>query len=111
MSIHRQGFGEIRTISAVAPTERADGTPLSAAEIERYDFYLQYEGGAITQLPVQLVDGVFTEGVDIDTVGAGTYSIWYRTVDTDGRESIDSAVLALDILPPLAVPNPPTGIT
>ena len=111
MTIHRQGFGEIRVISATAPTERADGTPLPISEIDRYDWYIEYNGGTVTQSTTQLVNGEFTEAVDVDTVGAGTYRLWYRTIDTDGRESVDSEVLSLEILPPLAVPNPPTNIS
>jgi hypothetical protein len=111
MSIHRQGNGEIRIISAIAPTERSDGTPLSNAEISHYDWYIQYEGGTPLVQATQLVDGKFTDSVDVDTVGAGTYSIWYRTVDTEGRESIDSDILSLEILAPLTAPNPPTGVS
>ena len=111
MSIHRQGKGEIRVISATAPTQRADGTALPESEISHYNWYMSYENGPVLVQATTLVDGEFTDDIDVDTVGAGVYSIWYRTVDTEGNESIDSNTLTLEILLPLAAPNPPTNVS
>jgi len=108
---HRQGTGELRIISATAPTQRSDGTPLTPAEISHYNWSISYQGEMAVVQPTQLIDGKFIDAVDVDTVAAGTYTIWYTTVDTDGRESTNSDILTLTILPPLTAPNPPTNIS
>ena len=110
MTIHRQGTGEVRVISATAPTTRTDGTPLSPEEISHYNWSISYQGEPPVVLATTLVDGKFVDVVDVDTVAAGNYTIWYNTVDTDGRISADSTILALNILPPLTAPNPPTNV-
>ena len=111
MSTYRQGDGETKHVYATAPTTRADGvTPLSADEISHYARFLTFDGGGALEQAVQLIDGRFDEDIDIDSATPGVYEYWYQTVDTGGRHSADSEKATLEILPPFALPNPPTGI-
>lgn len=118
MATYRQGYGHTKTISALGPVAREDNTPLDKSEIAHFLRYLSYEGGEPVIQPVTLVedpittgyDGSFDEVIDIDSQTPGVYQYWYRTVDTDGRQSRDSEVLTLGILPPLALPLPPTEL-
>ena len=41
----------------------------------------------------------------------GVYTTTFTSVDLDGRESIHSEEVQFAVLPPLAAPNPPSGIT
>ena len=109
MSTYRQGFGHIKTVSATAPTERSDGTPLSAGEIDYYARFLTFDGGQPVEQAVALVNGAFDEQIDIDAATPGIYEYWYQTVDTDGRRSVDSERVTLEILVPLVAPSPPTN--
>ena len=112
MTTYRQGDGLIHRIKGLAPTERADGTPLPAGEISHYAQFLQFDGQQpVLESAVNLVNGEFDEDIDIDSATPGIYEYWYQTVDSGGRHSVDSAKATLEILLPLAPPNPPTGIT
>lgn len=120
----RQGLGETKRIHALGPTTREDGTPLAESEISHYLRFMRYTApdGTVGQTsPAQRVDliedagtpeydGVFDELLDIDSQAEGAFDIWYRTVDTDGRESRDSEVYTLVVQPPLAAPEPPTSL-
>ena len=116
MTTYRQGNGEVHTVKALGPTERTDGTPLSVDEIAHYIRTLSFEGGLTTEQVVNLVedvntpeyDGSFDEQINIDDQTPGIYHYTYRTVDTGGRESVESNELILEILPPLANPAAPT---
>lgn len=116
--IYRQGKDAVRKVQALGPTEREDGTPLGVAEIDHYNRYLSFNGGVLLQMKVQLIenantpeyDGAFDEVIYIDDQAAGTYVYYYTTVDKDGQESAPSESITLEILPPLAVPNPPTNL-
>lgn len=114
-----QGLGKTKRIGALGPTTRTDGTILLVSEIAHYLRFIAYNGGPPSPpQTVQLIedaatsayDGEFDEDIDIDSQAAGTYTYWYRTVDTQGRESPDSSKMTLEILPPLADPSPPTGL-
>jgi len=116
--IYRQGNGETKRVHALGPTARADGTPLAVSEISHYIRFLSFEGGAVLEQTVTLVDdantpeydGEFDEVIDIDSQTPGMYEYWYQTVDTDGRNSVDSERIQMDILIPLVSPNPPTAL-
>lgn len=104
----RQGEGVFRNVAATAPTERADGTPLAPGEIDHYLWTLQLEGGATAEpIAVLLIDGQFSEPFDPDQGAPGVYNLSYQTVDTGGRTSVPSSTLTIEVLAPLAAPNPP----
>jgi len=124
MAEFRQGEGQTKRIRALGPTTRADGTPLAIDEIAHYLRHIDYmdpdgnPGAASAPQVVTLIedastpeyDGEFDELIYIDSQAAGTYTIHYQTVDTGGRESDLSAPYTMVILPPLAIPNPPTNM-
>jgi len=106
----RQGTGLIRTISATAPTHRVDGDPLDQTLITGYNFYMSYNAGPATLIGVtQLSNGVFTDDIDVDSQTPGIYDITYSTVTANfPNGGPQSPPLSLEILAPLAAPNPPT---
>ena len=108
---YRQGNGEVHTFKGTAPTEREDGTPLAAGEIDHYVRYVAYQAAdgnwTQEQMDVALVDGSFSEPLSVDALAVGHYEVWYRTVDVNGIESKDSNSVSVDILAPLAAPLPP----
>ena len=104
----RQGNGTQRTITAEAPTTRTDGTPLDPGDISHYLWTLTLQGGQPgAPIATDLVNGVFTDDFDIDSAAVGIYELSYQTVDSDGRESVPSNTLSIEVLAPLANPNPP----
>ena len=109
----RQGTGIQRVIKADAPTERADGTPLSASEISHYNWYMDIDGGGFNIIgAAQLVNGEFSDTLQVDDVSPGVYDMYYTTVDTQGLESSPSQHLIIEVLPAfLAAPNPPTNVS
>jgi hypothetical protein len=112
---YHQGEDQQHLFTGTAPTKRADGTPLAPSEIDHYNRYVLFVDAAgsrheVEQIPVQLTNGVFSEAVLVDALALGEYTYWYRTVDTAGRESVDSDSLVIKVLAPLAAPNPPTGL-
>jgi len=119
MATYRQGNGDTKTVKALGPTTRTDGVALAVSEISHYAQFMSFNGGDPVEQAVNLVedantpeyDGEFDEVVIIDDQTPGTYTIWYQTVDTDGRRSADSEVLTLEILAPLVAPNPPTSLS
>ena len=119
MPEYRQGTGIVKTVSAIGPAARSDGTPLAQNEVAYFEFDLEYQGGlAVDSMHVTLSDnpatpewdGEFSETIDIDSQTPGVYTVRYRTVDIVGNKSINSADFVMDIKAPLAPPNPPTGI-
>lgn len=112
MSIHRQGYGEQRVITAIAPTTRTNGEAFDAAtELNHYNFYIAYNGAPANLVgAVQLVGGAFTDTIDVDNVAIGVYDVQYSSVDLGGREGPLSAPATIEVLGPLAPPNPPTGV-
>ena len=112
----RQGEGAVKEFSGTGPVARADGVPLDPSEVANFLLYVSYEGGPLEVVSaVDLVDttsdgvwnGSFTQPVAVDAIGAGNYAYHMTSVDTDGRESIPSNVVTLEVLPPLVAPNPP----
>jgi len=110
---YRQGEGLSHQFLGAAPTERADGTALDSSEIDHYVRLVTRKDpvtgnwSATERMDVQLVGGKFSEIVDIDALTPGVYAYWYHTVDTGGRESTDSDSIQMEVLAPLAAPNPP----
>lgn len=102
----RQGTGAVHMFTGEAPTTRTDGTPLAPEEISHYVRTVTSALGT-EEMIVNLVAGAFSEPVAIDAVAADAYTYTYRTVDVNGLESVESEAVLLDILPPLAPPNPP----
>jgi len=124
MTIYRQGNGSTKTFKALGPTERANGEPLAISEIANYIRFVEWTDVNGTVQPVEQMDvlliedvntpeydGEFNEIVDIDALALGNYNYWYRTVDTGGRESVDSVITSFEVRPPFAAPNPPTSIS
>jgi hypothetical protein len=118
MSTYRQGEGEIKTFHGIAPTHREpsakfpDGEPLPPGDIAGYIMFAQYEDETVVEtIDIQLVDGAFSEPLEVDLVSAGTWKYWFRTVGIRGLQSADSEVLTLEVLAPFAPPNPPTGLS
>ena len=111
----RQGNGTTRVIHGSAPTARADGTPLAPSEISHYNWYITFNGGAVSPPhATQLVNGDFTDSFDVDSQTAGVYDFYYTTVDTQNppQESTPSNTLTIELLVPLlAAPNPPSNIS
>jgi len=116
----RQGNGEVKVVSATGPEARSDGTPLGRDEVGHFEFDMEFNGGlSIDSMVVGLSDdpntpewdGQFSESIQIDDQTPGTYILRYRTVDTDGRKSVNSADYAMEILAPLVAPNPPSNIS
>jgi len=123
-SIFRQGNGEVKKFRALGPISREDGEALAISEIANYIRYVEWldSDGTIHPTETMVVnlvedastpeyDGEFDEIVDIDAIGLGLYKYWYRTVDTDGRESVDSEVVSFEVASPLTIPLPPTDIS
>jgi hypothetical protein len=116
MNTYRQGEGLVKTFRGTAPTYRAPDVngvikPLPPGEIAGYVMFAQHEGDSVIEnIDITLVNGAFSEPLNVDLVSPGMWKYWFRTVDTIGQESINSEVLTLEVLAPLANPNPPTGI-
>lgn len=119
MTTIRQGTGIEKVITATGPDARTDGAPLGRSEVDHFEFDLSFAGGlTIDAMQVQLSDdpgtpewdGSFSESLMIDDLAPGTHTITYRTVDKGGRMSANSAPYILEVLPPLANPNPPTNL-
>jgi hypothetical protein len=119
VTIYRQGYGETKTMRAIGPVAREDGTALSIEEISHYARFLTFDGGPPLEQVVYLIedagtpeyDGEFDERVDIDNQTPGVYEYWYQTEDTDGRRSANSEVVSMEILAPLVAPLPPTDLS
>lgn len=103
---YRQGNGNVHTFTGTAPTERADGSPLAAGDIDHYVREVDGPLG-IEYMDVYLTAGSFSEPVAIDVLQPGTYTYRYQTVDSGGRISVPSEQVVLEVLAPFALPNPP----
>jgi hypothetical protein len=73
------------SLSWVAPTMRADGTPISLADIEGYKVYYGTSTGNYTDI-VDITDGSQTS-VTITGILDGAYHVAMTTYDTNGLES------------------------
>jgi hypothetical protein len=79
------------SLNWVAPVARADGTPLSLADIDGYHIYYGNEDGSYPNR-VKVADGT-TQRVTLKDLVSGTYYIVMTTYDVDGRESGYSVVV------------------
>jgi hypothetical protein len=79
------------SLSWTAPSTRADGTPLSLADIGGYRVYY---GASVGNYPnsVDITNGSVTS-VAINNVPGGTYQVVMSTLDTNGVESAQSAAI------------------
>jgi hypothetical protein len=71
--IYRQGSGLTKRIGGVAPTKRADGTPLAASDIANYVRFSTYDSGLVTEEDVDLVGGYFDGILAVDDMAPGIY--------------------------------------
>lgn len=106
----RQGTGFVKVMSATAPTKRTDGSDLDQSLITAYLFTMEFSGGlTVEDMPVQLIDGKMSEAIDIDSHEQGRYTLTYKTATVEfPHGGPASSPYVLEILPPLAPPNPPT---
>lgn len=113
MKEYRQEDGVLIDFGGIAPTQRSDGTPFDAAtELKTYRRYFVAPDGGVETVDVALeADGTFNMEVAAVAVMRGVYTTTFTSVDLDGRESIHSEEVQFAVLPPLAAPNPPSGIT
>jgi hypothetical protein len=79
------------TLSWVAPVTRADGTPLSLAEIDGFNIYFGDSHGNYPN-HVNVNDGS-AQTITLENVPVGTYYIVMTTYDVNGIESRYSAVV------------------
>jgi hypothetical protein len=79
------------SLSWVAPAARADGTPLSLADIDGFHIYYGNSAGSYSY-NVNVTDGT-VQTVTLKDLAIGTYYIVMTTYDVDGRESARSVVV------------------
>jgi len=79
------------SLNWVAPVARADGTPLSLADIDGFYIYYGNKAGSYTY-SVKVTDGT-TQRITLNNLAIGTYYIVMTTYDVDGRESVYSAMV------------------
>lgn len=113
MKEYRQESGVIIDFSGIAPTARTDGTPFDPlTELQTYRRYFVTPDGGVEQVDVALeADGSFTAEIAAVAIMQGVYTTTFTSVDKDGREGPHSEEVQFAVLPPLAAPNPPNGIT
>lgn len=99
------------TINWTPPTTRVDGTPLSLSELAEFRLYCGLEGE-----PRQFITAIQSPETSLladNYLAAGSWTCVLTAVDTEGRESVDSNLMAFQIgddePPPVEVspPNPP----
>lgn len=76
------------SLSWVAPVTRADGTPISLADIDGYKVYFGTSTGNYTG-SVDVTDGS-QNSVTVTGLSGGTYHVAMTTYDNNGLESITS---------------------
>ena len=77
------------TVSWTAPVARADGSPISLADISGYRIYYGQSSGSYPN-SMDVADGTAVTRTVTDLL-AGIYYIVMTTYDVDGRESVNSA--------------------
>jgi hypothetical protein len=77
------------SVSWTAPVARADGTPISLADINGYHIYY---GGSSGSYPnsIDVADGTAVTRA-VNDIPVGMYYVVMTTYDADGRESVFSA--------------------
>jgi len=84
------------SLSWTAPVTRADGTPLSLADIGGYYIYYGESEGSYPNR-VDLDDGT-AQAVTLNDIPVGTYYMVMTTYDVNGRESSYSSVVEKTVL-------------
>ena len=79
------------SLSWVAPVARADGTPLSLADIDGYHIYYGNKPGSYPYR-VKVTDGT-AQRATLKNLASGTYYIVMTTYDVHGRESRHSSMV------------------
>jgi hypothetical protein len=79
------------SLSWVAPVARADGTPLSLADIDGFHIYYGNKPGSYPYR-VKVTDGT-AQRATLKNLASGTYYIVMTTYDLDGRESSHSGMV------------------
>jgi hypothetical protein len=79
------------TLNWTAPTSRADGSPLSLADIDGYRIYYGTSTGSLSQMK-DVTDGTATSAT-ISNVSTGTWYVAMTTYDVNGLESSRSGVV------------------
>jgi len=74
-----------------APVTRADGTPLSLAEIDGFRIYYGKSAGSYSNY-TEVTDGT-AQSVIVNGVPVGTYYVVMTTLDSSGRESSYSSTV------------------
>lgn len=82
------------SLSWVAPSEREDNTPISMSEIAGYRIYYGTAPGDY-QYDIEINDA-YNDAADISLL-QGTYYAVITTVDVDGRESVFSEEVILNV--------------
>ena len=89
------GSGSSPALSWVAPSERDDGSALSLSEIAGFRIYYGIEPGNYSGT-ISIDDHTATQAV-FAGVPPGTYFTVLTTVDADGRESLYSREVVVEI--------------
>jgi len=79
------------SLSWVAPVARADGTPLSLADIDGFHIYYGNKPGSYPYR-VKVTDGT-AQRATLKNLASGTYYIVMTTYDVHGRESRHSSMV------------------
>ena len=79
------------SLSWVAPVARADGTPLSLADIDGFHIYYGNEPGSYPYR-VKVTEGT-AQRATLKNLASGTYYIVMTNYDVDGRESSRSGMV------------------
>jgi hypothetical protein len=79
------------SLSWVAPVARADGTPLSLADIDGFHIYYGKKPGSYPYR-VKVTDGT-AQRATLKNLASGTYYIVMTTYDVHGRESSHSGMV------------------
>jgi hypothetical protein len=94
------------TLTWTDPTTRVDGTALAPNEVASIDIFdTASPGAAIGNVPGGAQK--FTTG----TLSVGDHSFTAVANDTSGHKSAPSGAATVTVLPTLAAPNPPSGLT
>ncbi|UCC56344.1 MAG: hypothetical protein JSU75_00760, partial [Gammaproteobacteria bacterium] len=80
------------TLSWTSPTTRADGTPLSLADIDGFRIYYGETAGSYPN-SIDVADGS-AQAATVSDVPVGDYRVVMTTYDVEGRESSQSAEIS-----------------
>lgn len=78
-----------------APSAREDGSPLSPSEIAGFNIYYGTEAGDYQDQII--IDDPSAENAQVEELPPGTYYLVVTAVDTDGRESLYSPEIVINL--------------